>query len=130
MRTGITFLIVAAIVVFVPSFTDFPWWSYLIPLFVLGILLPLQKWRVQAFLTAFLAGFLTWIGTTVYFENLYEGEVLETVSGIVDFPSFMVYIFIGLIGGLLSGLAVYAGFLLRRGREELSLDIRANDKSE
>lgn len=126
MKTIITFLVVAVIVVFVPLFDCIPWWTFLIPLFILGVALPLQKWRVHAFLTAFSAGLCAWLGATVYFEMSYDGQIVEIASGIAELDTWLLYIIIGLIGGVLSGLAFYSGFLLRKGREVLNLDIPSN----
>jgi ATP/ADP translocase len=130
MRTTITFLIIGTLIILVSSMNSLPWWSFLVPLFLLGILLPLQKWRVHAFLTAFLAGFLTWISATIFYEKMYNGEILASLSGIMEFKPVILYVIIGLIGGVLSGLAFYSGFLLRRGREELKLEISTNKKAE
>lgn len=130
MKTGITFLIVGTITGLFPLITSIPWWSFLIPLFLVGVVLPFQRWKVRAFLTSFLAGFCVWLGTTLYFEKIYDGDVMKMMSGIADLNSLLMYLIIGSIGGVLSGLAVYSGFLLKRGREVLSLEITANNNVE
>ncbi len=100
-----------------------PWWSFLIPVFLLGVLLPLQKWKVDPFLCGFIAGFLVWVLSTTYLEVFYKGELLQSVAKIMKIKYYLLYIVVGLIGGLLTGLAVYSGYLLRKGREILELEL-------
>ncbi|MDP1800259.1 MAG: hypothetical protein Q8L81_02820 [Bacteroidota bacterium] len=110
-----------------------PWWSFLIPIFFLGILLPMEKWKVSSFPTGFFSGFLVWVVATFYYEATYDGEIIDKIAKIIMDPySFfylnfiIIYSIIGLIGGLLTGLALYSGFLLRKGRDILYLELPYN----
>jgi hypothetical protein len=94
-----------------------------VPVFLLGVLLPLKKWKVSAFLWGFIAGFMAWLLSTIYFEIIYDGEIMKSVANVMKVKPYLLHPAIGLIGGLLTGLGVYSGYLLRNGREVLELDI-------
>jgi len=123
MKTFITFLFTIITILLASFLSSLPWWSFLVPLFLLGVFLPLVKWKVNAFLTAFFGGLFTWIGATLYYEMTYEGQLIEAIGEVMQLNPILLYGLVGLIGGTLSGLAVYSGFLLRKGREALRLDI-------
>ena len=91
--------------------------------FLLGVFLPLQKWKAYPFLSGFIAGFIVWVLSTTYFEIIYKGELMQPVAKIMKLKPYLLYLTIGLIGGVLTGLAVYSGYLLRKGREVLELEI-------
>ena len=103
--------------------TQFPWWSFTIPVFVMGILLPLKKWKVLPFIWGFIAGFLVWTGATLYFGKSFEGAFMDSAAHIGKVSSLVMYVVIGLIGGTLAGLALYSGYLLRKGSEVLRLEL-------
>lgn len=107
----------------IKMFAFLPWWGFLVPLFLLGIILPLKKWKVSSFLFGFLTGFLTWSLSTLYFETFYEGEIINEISQLISANNFVIYLFIGLIGGILTGFTLYSGSLLKKGREVLHLEL-------
>lgn len=106
--------------------TFFPWWSFLGLIFFLGLLLPLEKWKISSFRLGFIAGFLTWLFSTLYFENIYEGNIINKISEMISVPNYILYTIIAFIGGILTGLAFYSGFLLRNGREIIHLELPGN----
>ena len=112
-------LIVVSVIFQVIAF--FPWWSFLIPIFIMGIILPIEKWKISAFLFGFASGFIVWCLFTFYFELDYQGNITETIGKMMKMPRFIVYIITGFIGGILTGLAFYSGYLLRRGKEPIGL---------
>lgn len=116
MKKTITLTILILTSALTQLFTFLPWWSFLVPVAILGFFLPLAEWRISSFLYGFIAGFLTWILSTLYFETAYEGKVLVKLTG-TGAAYYLFYFIIGLIGGLLSGLAFYAGFLLRKAKK-------------
>jgi hypothetical protein len=123
MKKLITFAILFAVLIFMGSLHFLPWWSFSVPVFLLGVLLPLKKWKVSAFLWGFIAGFMAWLLSTIYFEIIYDGEIMKSVANVMKVKPYLLHPAIGLIGGLLTGLGVYSGYLLRNGREILELDI-------
>lgn len=124
MKKTITILIFISVVFQIIPF--FPWWIYLVPVFVSGAILPLDAWKVFPFRTGFVTGFLVWIISTIGFELYYKGEIMSKMSKIIsDSPAaqYLIYILIGLIGGFLTALAFYSGFLLRKGKDPLDLEL-------
>ena len=100
-----------------------PWWSFLIAVFLLGIILPLKKWQVSSFRMGFLVGFLTWFLATLFFEEIYGGKIIQVMGKMTFIPYYLMYVVIGFVGGILEGLALYSGFLLSRGKEKVNLEL-------
>lgn len=86
-----------------------PWWSFIIPLLVFGGVISLMQWKVSGFLVGFLAGFIIWFGVNAYFDAQNGGLMMERAAQLISVPKFIMLILSGLLGGLLSGLALYTG---------------------
>jgi hypothetical protein len=123
MKKLITFAILFSVLIFMSLLDFLPWWSFSVPVFLLGVLLPLKKWKVPPFLWGFIAGFMAWLLSTIYFEIIYDGEIMKSVADVMKVKPYLLHPAIGLIGGLLTGLGVYSGYLLRNGREILELEL-------
>lgn len=129
MKKILTLAIVILVSMSVQMIIFLPWWSFLVPVFLLGVALPLEKWKVSSpFLVGFIAGLLVWSLSTLYFEATYKGEIINKISEMITVQYYfmdiiIMYTIIGLIGGVLTGLAFYSGFLLRKGREVLHLEL-------
>ncbi len=122
MRNKIFLLLILLILLIsIQSITILPWWTFTVLMFLLGVGIPLRKWKNPSFLIGFISSFLSWIIPQLYFESIYQGEIMNIVSEIVNLPYFVVLIGIGLIGGVLGGLGFYSGSELRKGKEELRL---------
>jgi hypothetical protein len=126
MKKIITLTILIIVLIIMDTLDFLPWWSFLLPVFLLGILLPLQKWKVCPFLWGFIAGFSVWLLCTIYFEITYKGEIMHPIAKMIKVTPFLLHLIIGFIGGLLTGLGVYSGYLLRKGREVLELVLPGN----
>jgi hypothetical protein len=126
MKKLITLAILIIVLIITGTLDFLPWWSFLIPIFLMGMLLPFQKWKVYPFLWGFIAGFMVWVLSTAYFEINYSGEIMHTVSKIMKIKPYLLHLSIGLIGGLLTGLGIYTGYLFRKGREVLELELPGN----
>ncbi len=118
MKIILTILIVSVCSIIIESIAIIPWWSYLIIVFVIGVCLPLNRWRVPSFLSGFTSGFLIWTMSTVFFEIYFKGEIMSTTAEIFGLPYIILLFSIGIIGGLLSGLALYSGTILRNGKKK------------
>lgn len=127
MKKLITIAIIASISTAIQMIHIFPWWTFLIIVFLLGIALPLEKWKVPSFFYGFISGFLVWLLSTLYFESAYNGKVMAPIALTFEVSPYILYLVIGLIGGLLTGLALYSGAQLRKGREVLKLEISEED---
>lgn len=123
MKKIITIAIVGCISAAIQMINIFPWWAFLIVIFILGVILPLEKWKVPSFLYGFITGFLVWLLGTLYFERAYDGAMIDPVALTFQISPFLLYLIVGTIGGLLTGLALYSGAQLRKGREVLKLEL-------
>jgi hypothetical protein len=87
----------------------FPWWGFVIPVFIVGIIVTVKKWEVSAFGVGFLSGFIIWFGVSVYFDLTSDGAILYKLGMVLSVPKIIVILISGLLGGLLAGLALYSG---------------------
>jgi hypothetical protein len=126
MKKLITLAILIILSIIMGTLNFLPWWSFLIPVFLLGMFLPLKKWKVAPFLWGFFGGFIVWLLSTTYFEIVYEGEIMNTVAKILKVKNYLLHVAIGVTGGLLTGLGMYSGYLVRAGREVLKLELQEN----
>lgn len=86
-----------------------PWWSFVIAVGIFGIITAIKKWQVAAFGIGFLAGLVVWIGASIYFHITLGGAVFNKIGVVLSVPGPVVVLLSGLIGGLLTGLALYTG---------------------
>lgn len=92
----------------------FPWWTIAIVAFAVNLLIyqkPLLAW-----LSAFLALFILWIGLSFHISNNNEHVLAQKISILIlkmESPALLILI-TGLIGGLVSGFAALAGNYWRR----------------
>lgn len=74
-----------------------------------GAATAIWKWKVSAFVTGFLAGLVVWAGASLYFHYTLGGHVLDKIGVLLFVPGPVVILLSGIIGGLLTGLALYTG---------------------
>lgn len=86
-----------------------PWWSFIVVVMLFGYIITLRKWKVATFPTGFLSGLIVWIGANIYYHTIYGGTVFDKLGQVMFIPGFVVYLLSGVIGGLLTGLALYTG---------------------
>jgi hypothetical protein len=86
-----------------------PWWSFVIVVALFGYIITIRKWKVAAFTTGFLSGLVIWIGANIFFHIIFGGTVFEKLGQVMFIPGFVVILLSGVIGGLLTGLALYTG---------------------
>jgi len=97
-----------------------PWWSFVIAVTLFGTIITICKWKVAAFSIGFLAGLVVWIGTNLYYHMIFGGTVFEKLGQVLFIPGFVVFLLSGVIGGLLTGLALYTGqSVVKRIGEEI-----------
>ena len=123
MKTTLTLIILILVSVITQFIFFLTWWAFLLPIFLLGVILPLEKWKIISFPTGFIAGFAVWIISTLYFEIMYNGEIVKKIGTMFNIPGSLMYIIVGCIGGCLTGLAFYSGYLLRVGKENIQLQL-------
>jgi|GEM_PF-1001500 len=107
---NILVIILCSVVIISVSVLDFlPWWIFLVPVLILGYGLSLLKLKVNGFELGFISGFLIWFGGNLLFDLQYNGFTLFKLAKLVNAPKVLLLIASGMIGGLLTGLALYVG---------------------
>jgi len=117
MDTLKTILLVCLVIIITGMIDMFPWWSFVIPVALLGIIVRLRNWKVACLTIGFLAGFFIWSGSNLYFDIIQNGVILEKLGNLLAAPKFVVILLSGIIGGLLTALALYTGKLLIAEKE-------------
>lgn len=104
--TIITLLLLLLIIVSIGMIDTLPWWSFTLPVMILGWVIRWKKYKVPTFLTGFFGGFIAWFGGYLYFHLHFHAPFFNRAD---DLPIFAILSASGLIGGLLTGLALYTG---------------------
>lgn len=86
-----------------------PWYSFLIVVTLFGFIITIRKWKVAAFSIGFLSGLIVWVGANLFYHLIFGGAVFEKLAKVMFIPAFVVFLLSGIIGGLLTGLALYTG---------------------
>lgn len=102
-------LITATLLLITQLFSFIPWWGFVIPVLGFGLLISNRSWQVSAFTVGFAAGFIVWLGASLYFDLSYGGLALNKVGLLLGVPKFVVMLISGIIGGLITALALYTG---------------------
>lgn len=108
--------------VIIENITVLPWWSFLVTTILMSLFCTMKRIKIRSFLSGFISGFLNWFGATIFFHNMYDGQLMDRVSEIFYMPTFLFVIVIGIIGGLLNGLASYTGYAVIAEEDVLQLD--------
>jgi hypothetical protein len=91
-----------------------PWWGIAITGFALGF--QMKPSAGKAFGLGFIALFLLWSGQALYIHLANDGILSTRIAEMLGVGSpFLVILITGVIGGLVSGLAVLSGSLIKRG---------------
>jgi hypothetical protein len=107
--TIITLLLVFLVITGMNFLPRLPWWTFAIPVAVIGFIAGIKRWQVNCFTTGFVAGFITWAGANIIFDMYKGGNVLLTVAHSSGLSKPVLLLVAGTIGGLLTGLALYTG---------------------
>lgn len=100
----------------------FPWWSFVIPLFILGLFIQHKKWNVNSFMIGFLAGFIIWFGATLYFDTKNNSLILDKIGVLLSLNKILIMILSGCIGGLLAGVSLLTGTKFFEERTEKNIE--------
>ena len=104
-----TMLILIVLIAGTGMIEIFAWWSFVVPVLLLGVLAAVKNWEVSGFMVGFLAGFIVWFGANWYFDMTLNGVTLNKLGLLLSIPKIAVFLFSGITGGLLTGLAFFAG---------------------
>jgi hypothetical protein len=104
-----TFLIVTVLVIIVRQVDLLPWWAFVVPVLLFGALIGYPGWKVRSFPIGFLSGFLIWLTSGILFNSIHNGIMLKRLSVLSGAPGIVLLLISALIGGVLTGLALYTG---------------------
>ncbi|MEZ2338444.1 hypothetical protein AB6735_22540 [Mucilaginibacter sp. RCC_168] len=103
-------IMIIGIIMMTLSNIDFlPWWVFLLPVLILGIIISLLKLNLKVFILGFIAGFVIWFGGNLFFDIKYNGFVLAKLANVLSVPKLLLPLVSGIIGGVITGLAMYVG---------------------
>lgn len=122
LQTLIAIMAITILIILTRQVVFLPWWSFLVPVLLAGMFSVRIPWVFPVFLTGFAAGFITWAGGNLYFDQAGNGIVLERVALLVSVSKVVVLLLAGIIGGVLTGLALYTGRALVSPRKVVSMD--------
>ncbi|WPQ62318.1 hypothetical protein SIO70_28570 [Chitinophaga sancti] len=111
LKTGIVLL---AILLLTRLADQLPWWIFIVPVLITGIVITWRKWPVNCFWVGFLSGFIAWTSASIYFHLRSDGRLLDRF-GIL--AGMIIVAGSGLVGGLMTGLALYTGKSITTNRE-------------
>ncbi len=123
MKTKIIFITLNLLLSVIISNIEFlPWWSFLVMSFFMGLIYTKREKNINSFICGFVSGFANWFLASLFFHVLYEGILMEKVSSILLVPTFILFAGIGVISGILNGLACYSGYSLFVAEDTLDLN--------
>lgn len=125
MKNILTILILSLLSAGTMAITALPWWSYIVLIFIAGAALPLRKWQVNPLLAGALSGGITWLTLSLLFEAGASASTIGTVAAIFDVSYITMLLIIAGVAAMTNGLALFAGYALRNGKEKLELKIEA-----
>jgi hypothetical protein len=101
-----TISLLSGMIILVRLIPLIPWWTFVIPVIIAGMLVTHWKWQVSCFAAGFIAGFITWLGAGLYFHLSYQGLLFSRFGA---GPQTGLFLVSALTGGILTGLAFYTG---------------------
>lgn len=116
------FLLISILIILSRLIGSLPWWSFVLPVMITGLLTSLKGWKVSCFRVGFLSGFMIWFGANLFFDAIYHGKIMEKLGELLLMNKPAVFIISGLVGGLLSGLAMYTGEKIIFSEIQIKLD--------
>ena len=111
-----TAIILCCLIVFIRMLEGIPWWSFAVPVLAFGTFIALRQWKVSCFLVGFSCGFVIWFFANVYFHLGHGGVILSRLGA---FLSIAMLLASGVVGGLVTGLALYTGKAIIPGKKTI-----------
>ena len=109
IKNILVIVICGIVIVSMGNIDRLPWWIFLLPVMIVGYGLTLLKWDLNAFMVGFISGFLIWFFGNLLFDVQYDGFILAKMAGLLNVPKVLLFFLSGIIGGVITGLAMYIG---------------------
>ena len=102
-------LILVVVIIFTKMIDSLPWWSFVIPVSLVGLLSTFLNWKIPVFTIGFSVGFIIWFSANFYFDVINGGIILDKIGAVVAVPKIVLLFASGIIGGIMTWLALYIG---------------------
>ncbi|QIH33428.1 hypothetical protein [Sphingobacterium sp. DR205] len=102
-------IIIIIIELLVGRIDTLPWWFFVVPVMIFGIFIAYRKVNIGTFTTGFIAGFVVWYLGNIYYDISGSGLMLKRMADLLFVPKTIFLLATGLIGGVMTGLALYTG---------------------
>ena len=109
IKNILVIVICGIVIVSMGNIDRLPWWIFLLPVMIVGYGLTLLKWDLNAFMVGFISGFLIWFFGNLLFDVQYDGFIIAKMAGLLNVPKVLLFFLSGIIGGVITGLAMYIG---------------------
>jgi hypothetical protein len=108
------FCFIVVLTMLVGLINGIPWWSFAVVVVAFGAFAAFKNWRISVFPVGFFSGMLVWAGLNLYYHLVYGGSAFKKIGMLISLNDWLVYIIAGVIGGLLTVLALYSGVSMVR----------------
>lgn len=103
-----------------------PWWIFLISTFFIGLICAKTEVQIPFFILGFLSGFVVWAGGFTLFHLMYQGDIVNRLAAVIESEKIAIVLITGVVGGLLNGLSLFSGVLLRAQRNNHQLELSSD----
>lgn len=118
IQSTLVIIICGIIIISFGNIYFLPWWIFLLPVLVLGNALTLLKLNLNVFILGFISGFVIWFGGNSLFDIKYNGFILVKCANLLSVSKILLLFASGIIGGLLTGIAMYVGKNILKNTEQ------------
>ena len=108
----VTSLALSGIIFLTCLIKSIPWWSFIIPSVLFGLLFPFHKMKFHSFPLGFFSGFSTWLFSSMIIYKVKEANNIVKIGNVFHIPFEAIFLVTAIIGGVLVGLSVYVGSLV------------------
>lgn len=109
---GAAVILCTAILMITGMINGLPWWLFAPLLTVAGVIAQKLGWRLPFFFAGFLSGFLAWGGMEWFYATSLHDIALHRLAVQFSVSTGVLILGAGLIGGMVAGLAFFAGKML------------------
>lgn len=103
------FISIIVLTILIGVINGIPWWSFVVVVVMFGAFAAFRNWKIAVFPVGFFSGMLVWAGLNLYYHIVYGGSAFDKIGMILSVNGWMIYLIAGMIGGLLTSLALYSG---------------------
>lgn len=91
-----------------------PWWTFAVVVVAFGAFAASRNWKISVFPVGFFSGMLVWAGLNLYYHLIYGGSAFKKIGMLISLNEWLVFVIAGIIGGLITVLALYSGVSMVR----------------